>query len=106
MQAKQTAEPTATSQKIGTEVVPFVQDIERHLSDLKVALQRYAGKPVLLVEHSNTLASVVASLGGPKLPNVCENVYDHLFTLIPGQTTQLLMLRYGDRSPNAAPNCM
>src|SRR5205823_3469083 len=40
-----------------------------------------AGEVVLVVGHSNTLASIIAALGGPKLPNLCDSQYSMMFVL-------------------------
>jgi hypothetical protein len=41
----------------------------------------HKGKSVLVVGHSNTVPGIIAALGGPKLPDICDASYAILFTL-------------------------
>ncbi|MEO6281002.1 histidine phosphatase family protein [Roseateles sp.] len=54
---------------------------------------------VLLVGHSNTVPAILAALGGPKLPDLCETSFHHVFVLRPG--AGWMQLSYG--APSAAP---
>jgi len=54
---------------------------------------------VLVVGHSNTVPAILAALGGPKLPEICETSFHHIFLLRPG--AGWMQLSYG--APSAAP---
>ncbi|HET8786496.1 MAG TPA: hypothetical protein VFM38_12730, partial [Candidatus Limnocylindrales bacterium] len=60
----------------------------------------YAGKTVLVVGHSNTIPAIVAALGGPRFPDLCDSEHDALFVMVlDGRTTRLVRSRYGEPSP-------
>jgi broad specificity phosphatase PhoE len=65
---------------------------------------RYAGKTVLVVGHSNTIPAIIAALGGPALPDLCDSAYGNLFTLHlpPAGTVRLEHKHYGAPDPPAA----
>jgi hypothetical protein len=43
---------------------------------------------------------IIAALGGPWLPRICDPVYDHLFVLAPSsEKMQFVSARYGAPSP-------
>lgn len=59
--------------------------------------RRPAGDVVLVVGHSNTIPAIIAALGGPKLPDLCDAQYATLFVLELGGTgpPRLIKSRYG-----------
>jgi len=57
---------------------------------------------VLVVGHSNTVTAVLAALGGPKLPDLCETSFHHAFVLQPAvEPPRWAQFSYG--APSAAP---
>jgi broad specificity phosphatase PhoE len=60
-----------------------------------------AGDVVLVVGHSNTLASIIAALGGPKLPNLCDSQYSMMLILEMSGTgpPRLIRTHYGNADP-------
>lgn len=51
---------------------------------------------VLVVGHSNTVTAVLAALGGPALPALCETSFHHAFVLQPaGQPARWAQFSYG-----------
>lgn len=57
---------------------------------------------VLVVGHSNTVTAVLAALGGPNLPALCETSFHHAFVLQPAaQQPRWAQFSYG--APSAAP---
>jgi hypothetical protein len=57
-----------------------------------------AGSTALVVGHSNTLASIIAALGGPKLSDLCDGEHSTLFILErPGgeKPVSLVRVKYG-----------
>ena len=79
---RQTAAPLAEALGITAEVVTTQSDVAKHAADVAAAVRRHAGKAVLVVGHSNTVPAIVAALGGPKVPDLCDPEYDALFTLV------------------------
>jgi phosphohistidine phosphatase SixA len=105
---RDTAQPVATALGLTPEIVtnnPAERDA--HIKALAAALRKHAGGSVLVVSHSNLTSAIIASLGGPRLPNICETVYDHLFVLVPtAGKIQMVNSRYGAASPPPGPDCM
>ncbi len=50
---------------------------------------------VLIVSHSNTVPAILEALGGPRLPELCDAAYSHVFTIVPGAPTPMSRGRYG-----------
>jgi broad specificity phosphatase PhoE len=98
---RQTAEPLATALGITTVTVPTGTDLAKHVSDVAAAVRQLAGKTVLVVGHSNTVPLIVAALGGPKLPDLCEPEYDALFTMVidEGRSVRTVRSRFGAPTP-------
>lgn len=65
------------------------------------------GSVVLVVGHSNTLGPIIAALGGPTLPDLCDGEYATLFTLLRPASgpPHLLRSRYGAADPPDATAC-
>jgi broad specificity phosphatase PhoE len=97
---KQTAEPLATALGI-TGTVVNTSDIARHAADVAAAARQHSGKTVLVVGHSNTVPAIVAALGGPKFPDLCEPEYDAVFTVIidGAGTARVIKSRFGAPTP-------
>ena len=54
---------------------------------------------VLVVGHDWSGPGLIASLGGPELPNICPSVFDRLFVLTSAQgKVSLVQARYGEPS--------
>ena len=59
------------------------------------AVRRHKDETVLVVGHI-TVTGVIAALGGPRLPTICENVFSDLFQFTPAAGDQgLVHLHYG-----------
>lgn len=87
---RQTAAPLAAARGLTPEVVETKRG-EDHIAAVAAAVRRQNGV-VLVVGHGNTVPSIAAALGGPKLPDFCESSYSHLLVL---QGAHLSRLRYG-----------
>ena len=98
---RQTAAPLAEALKITPVVVPTQPDLTRHAAEVVAAVRQQAGKTVLVVGHSNTVPAIVAALGGPKLPDLCEPEYDTVITLIldAGGSVRIVRSRFGAPTP-------
>lgn len=68
---------------------------------------RYAGRTVLVVGHSNTIPPIIAALGGPQMPDLCDTEYAHLFVLVlrADGTASLVDSQVGTPDPPTAPDC-
>ena len=55
---------------------------DAHASAVADAVRAHAGRTVLVVGHSNTIPAIIAALGGPKLPDICDTQYSNLFVLV------------------------
>lgn len=99
---RQTGAPVAESLGVVPETVGVSGGVAEHAKAVAEAVRsRYAGRTVLVVGHSNTVPAIVAALGGPKRPDICDDLYDDLFTVIlsPEGTTRLVHAKYGAPSP-------
>jgi len=70
------------------------------------AVMKHAGKTVLVVGHSNTVAAIVAALGGPKMTDLCDTQYSLLITMvIDGHTVRVIRSSYGIATPDTPEVC-
>jgi phosphohistidine phosphatase SixA len=117
---RETAQPLAAAVRITPEVVnvgeralvanpaadaQFPPDVlaerARYIKLLEPKVRRLSGV-VLVVGHDWSVPGLIASLGGPQLPNICASVYDHLFVLTSVKgSTNLVQGRYGAATPDA-----
>jgi broad specificity phosphatase PhoE len=102
----ETAQPSAAAAGVTPEVVPVTAtNTQQNAVDVAAAVLKHAGKTVLVVGHGNTVPQIIAALGGPKLPDICEPVYDKLFVLVLGKEARLVQSRYGAPGPPPNPEC-
>jgi phosphohistidine phosphatase SixA len=99
---RETAQPLASATGVGPEMIPA--GIAGAADSVAAAVLRHRGGKVLVVGHSNTIAAIIAALGGPKLPNLCDDEYSNLFVMyIPTSgKVELTRQHYGKSDP--APN--
>lgn len=79
---RQTAEPLVRAMGITPVVIATQPDIAKHAAEIAAAVRQHSGRTILVVGHSNTVPAIVAALGGPKLPDLCDADYDSLFTVV------------------------
>jgi len=93
---RDTAAPLAKLLKLTPEVVPVYDGKSReNIQAVAEAVRRHKDETVLVVGHI-TVTGVIAALGGPSLPTICENVFSDLFLYTPsGGEDGLVRLRYG-----------
>ena len=106
--AKATARPLADAAKITPTIVPTASDLTAHVNAVVAAVA--AGKPgdvVLVVGHSNTIPAIIAALGGPRMPELCDAQYGGLFVLHlrPNGPPSFLRGKYGAADPPDADGC-
>jgi phosphohistidine phosphatase SixA len=103
---RETAAPLARALGLTPEAVPVEFPISKHVQALENAVQRHAAGVVLVVGHSNTIPAFIAKLRGPDLPQICDAVYDKLFTLFRADgKVRLIRSRYGAATPDLRPEC-
>lgn len=106
-----TAAPLAAARGLTPEAVPFgppgPDGIAAHARAVAAAARRHPGRVVLVVGHSNTVPAVVAALGGPRLPDLCDASYATLFVVrpaaAPAAAAAVVRAQYGRAdAPDAA----
>jgi broad specificity phosphatase PhoE len=102
---RETARPLADARGLAMETV-HSGPRDAHAKAVADAVRAHAGRTVLVVGHSNTIAAIIAALGGPKMPDICDTQYSNLFTLIlDGSSVRLIRSTYGAASPDPAIAC-
>lgn len=94
----ETAQPLAD--KLGVPVTEraISAGAEAHATELtREILAQHRGETVLVVEHSNTLPSILAELARVQIPQLGDNEYDRLFVVVvpPSGPARLILSRYG-----------
>jgi broad specificity phosphatase PhoE len=99
---RDTAVPVAQTRGITPIEVPVGRNLAAHVAAVADAVRaRPPGASVLVVGHSNTIPAIVTALGGPQLPDLCDNQYAVLYVLsIPAEgPTRLVTASYGATDP-------
>jgi broad specificity phosphatase PhoE len=98
----------AQAAKLTPQVVPAAADVKTHAEAVAAAVRKQpAGSTVLVVGHSNTVPAIIAALGGPRMPDLCDAEYDNLFVLtVPASgTPKFARSRYGAAAGSDSPAC-
>ena len=104
MRAKDTAQPLADLLKITPQVIPTADPPHEYFQATANAVRRLSNDTVLVVGHI-TIPNIIAELGGPQLPTLCESVFSDLFLLTPALGWDgLTRLRYG-AGEEISPRC-
>jgi broad specificity phosphatase PhoE len=107
-----TAQPAASALQVTPEILPVTDvynsaEIAAHVKAIVAALRRHAGRAALVIAHGNMVPEIIATLSGPRLPRICDPVYDHLFVLATAsEKMHFVSARYGALSPPPEPDCM
>lgn len=103
---RDTAMPIARALGLAPEVLPLGGPAPVHAEMVAQAVQKHAGKTIVVVGHSNTVMRYIEALGGPKLPDLCDHQYDGLYTLVIAHgETRLVTSRYGPENPAQTAPC-
>jgi phosphohistidine phosphatase SixA len=96
---QETAQPLAAALRIQPEMIPA--GTQGSSDSVAAAVLRHRGGKVLVVGHSNTIPGIIAALGGPRLPSLCDNEYSNLFVMyIPASgKPELTRQHYGASNP-------
>lgn len=99
-----TARPLATAHGLTPEIVGLGP---AHVDSVAAAVRRHAGHTVLVVGHSNTVPRIVHALGGPRLRDLCEPEFSHLYVMVlkDGAAPRLEQRTYGAPDAPGAGEC-
>ena len=99
---RETARPTAEALQITPDVVRAGG--AQHAQEVARAVMAHAGGVVLVVGHSNTVPAIIAALGAPQPPPICDSSYDdvYLLTVRASGPARVIHARYGEASPVVA----
>ncbi len=104
-----TAKPITDSLKLTPIVVAASSPVAAHADAVAAAVRaRPRGEVVLVVGHSNTVPAIVAALGGPKFPDLCDSQYSMLYVLqYPdgGGSPRFVQSNYGATDPAEPAGC-
>ncbi len=99
---RDTAVPVAQERGLTPIEVQVGRDIAAHVAAVADSVRaRRSGASVLVVGHSNTIPAIVTALGGPRLPDLCDNQYAVLYVLsVPADgPARLVTASYGAPDP-------
>jgi broad specificity phosphatase PhoE len=101
---RDTAAPLAAARAIAPEIVAAGGNA--HAEAVAAAVRTHRDGAVLVVGHSNTVPAIIAALGGPQMPNLCDGAYADLFILTPRTAgASLVRSKYGAPDPPGAAEC-
>jgi phosphohistidine phosphatase SixA len=102
-----TARPLADALGLAIEKVPRGGTGPEHAKATARAVERHRGGVVLVVGHSDTVPAIIAALGGPRMPDICDSAYGNLFVvLLDGHgAARLIRSTYGAPDPADDPAC-
>ena len=103
-----TAAPTAVAHGLEPVIVATSGGTAVHVRAVAdTVLARFSGRTVLVVGHSNTVGGIVAALGGPRLPDLCDTEFSTMLVLVlrPGAEPSLVRARYGAEDPPPGSAC-
>lgn len=88
-------------------IQPLVVDAKAgHVQAVADAVRAQTGT-VLVLGHSNTVTAVLAALGGPKLPELCETSFHHVFLLQPAvEPARWAQFSHGAAGVAPGPGCL
>ena len=107
LRTHETAAVVADARQLVAHVVPLNPNTAQHITAVAAAIRQAKGNAVLVVGHSNTVTGIIAALGAPKLPDLCDAQYADLFIVrlpVRGEPS-LIRVQYGAPDPADAGNC-
>lgn len=104
---QETAAVVVDARQLIAHVVPLSANTAEHISAVAAAIRKAAGNAVLVVGHSNTVTGIIAALGAPRLPDLCDAQYANLFIVrLPVRgNPSLIRAQYGTPDPADAGTC-
>ncbi|PTL84610.1 histidine phosphatase family protein [Vitiosangium sp. GDMCC 1.1324] len=98
---RETAQPLADHLGVPVTVREISAGAQAHAADLtRELLTQHRGETILVVEHSNTLPSILEAMAGVRVQPISDNEYDRLFVVVvpPSGPARLIQSRYGEPS--------
>jgi phosphohistidine phosphatase SixA len=101
----QTGALVAQQRNLRAEAIGLDAGTAAHVAAVAAAVRAKSGV-VLVVGHSNTVPAILAALGGPRLPDICDASYATMFLLQPAAgTPPLAVAHFGAADPEGAASC-
>jgi broad specificity phosphatase PhoE len=103
-----TAAPLAGPLGVVPDTIPLGGTVASHAAAVAARIRaRHRGGTVLVVGHSNTIPPIMAALGAPALPDLCDASYDQLFMVVlrGGAEPAVTRARFGAASPAGGADC-
>jgi broad specificity phosphatase PhoE len=99
---RETARPAADALGVTIEVAKA--GAAQHAQEVAGLINAHAGGVVLVVGHSNTVPAIIAALGAPPPPAICDSEYDNFYivTVPASGAARVVRVRYGEPSPVTA----
>ena len=103
----ETAAVLTEARQLTAHVVPFGASTPAHAAAVAAAVRKAKGHAVLVVGHSNTVTLIIAALGGPRLPELCDAEYANLFIVrLPARgSPTFVRAHFGAPDPAGAGTC-
>lgn len=104
----ETAAPLLRGTVISPDVVPIGGPLAAHADSVAALIRaRYRGRSVLVVGHTHTVPAIIAALGGPSMPELCDAAYGNLFVLVLREHRRAELIRghFGAADPPGAEAC-
>jgi phosphohistidine phosphatase SixA len=103
----ETALPLATAEHLAPSVVSFGTNTPEHAASVAAAVRSASAAAILVVGHSNTVPAIIAALGGPRMPDLCDASYANLYIMwIPANgAPTLVRTLYGAPDHAEASSC-
>ncbi|QRN94090.1 histidine phosphatase family protein [Archangium violaceum] len=95
---RDTAQPLADQVGVPVTVREIKTGAQAHASEVaREILSQHQGRTVLVVEHSNTLPSLIEALAGLRIQPIPDTEYDRLMVVVipPSGPARLIQSRYG-----------
>ena len=102
-----TAAPLLARLHLQAHIVPRSEHPEADAQAI-AHIVRHAGGTVLVVSHQLTIPHIIADLGGPPVPTMCDVEFSNLYILVPGSRPSGLRLirgHFGAPDPPHAADC-
>lgn len=77
----ETAAPLASATRTTPVIVPFGATPAEHAAGVATAVRSSSDAAILVVGHSNTVPAIIAALGGPRMPDLCDAAYANLYIM-------------------------
>ncbi|MFV7769045.1 histidine phosphatase family protein [Shewanella marisflavi] len=96
---QETLAPIISARQLPVTIVDAGPDLAAHIKAIVERVTQEEGN-VIIAGHSNTLAPIIDALKGPKIPQLKENEYNHLYILSVPQNgpSSLIKTQYGASS--------